>query len=86
MPSAGQSVYAVSAIDQLNDRVRALTGGYIPDDEDGSEILHREAIFIIQRHPERLCQHRVARLGSTISVEHLRSLVCAGWRPDEISP
>jgi len=76
----------VSALEELNDRCRELTGGFIPDDSGGWQIVHGGAILIIQRHPDNLCAHRVARLGPTLSVEHLRKLVCAGWPDDEINP
>lgn len=66
----------------LNERVMEITCGFVPNNDDRDQMLWNNAILVIQRLPSDLTKHRVCLTRSTITVPHLRQLVCAQWRDD----
>lgn len=66
----------------LEERVKELTFGYVPNDDDRHQMMWNNAILIIQRNPDNLRWHRVCVHKDKISVELLRFLVSQRWRLD----
>lgn len=67
----------------LNERVKDITFGYVPNDDDTHALMWNSSILVIQRLPADLKKHRVCVIKEDkISVYGLRRLVCAEWRDD----